>query len=68
MKYRVRIDLLFDNQDDPKVLMDTAKKLARNAVSINLGQPNEEIGYCELELCGHDEGKPCERLDRVEVR
>lgn len=42
--------------------------LTGKAVSINEGSDNEEISFCELELCGHDEGLPCEKLDRVEVR
>ncbi|GAJ15462.1 unnamed protein product, partial [marine sediment metagenome] len=24
--------------------------------------------FCDLELCRHDEGLPCTRLERVEVR
>ena len=29
---------------------------------------NEEISFCASELCGHDEGKPCSKLERVEIR
>lgn len=68
MKYRVRLDLSFDNEADAKVLIDYAKKLADKATSINEGQDNEEVSFCDLELCRHDEGLPCTRLDRVEVR
>lgn len=71
MKYRVRLDLSFDNEADAKVLIDYAKKLADKATSINEGQDNEEISFCDLELCRHDEsltGEGCTRLDRVEVR
>jgi len=68
MKYRVRIDLSFDGQADAQLLMDYAKKMSDKSISINEGQDNEEIAFCDLEICGHDEGLPCTRLERVEVR
>jgi len=68
MKYRVRIDLSFASEADAQALMAYAKNLSRNAVSINEGSDNEELSFCDLELCGHDEGLPCTRLDRLEVR
>jgi hypothetical protein len=68
MKYRVRIDLSFDNEDDARSFMDYAKTLTDKAVSINEGEVNEEISFCDLELCGHDEGLPCEKLERLEIR
>ncbi len=68
MKYRVRVDLSFANQSDAQTLMDYAKGIANKAVSINEGQANEEISFCNLEICRHDEGLPCTRLDRLEVR
>ena len=68
MKYRVRLDLSFDNEADARTLMEYAKGAGGKAVSINEGQDNEEISFCDLERCGHDEGLPCERLERVEVR
>jgi len=68
MKYRVRLDLSFDNESDAQVLMDYAKELSSKAVSINEGRDNEEISFCDLEICRHDEGLPCTELDRVEVR
>lgn len=68
MKYRVRIDLSFANKADAQSLMAYAKNLSDNAVSINEGEPNEEISFSDLELCRHDEGLPCERLERLEIR
>ncbi len=68
MKYRVRLDLGFDSQGDAQALMDYARTLSGKAVSINEGMDNEEVSFCEYELCRHDEGLPCTRLDRVEVR
>ena len=67
MKYRVRLDLPFANEADAQALMAYAKGLSQKAVSINEGEDNEEIAFCDLELCGHDEGLPCIRLDRLEV-
>ena len=68
MKHRVRIDLSFNSEADANSLMIYAKNLSDKAFSINEGQVNEEISFCDLEICRHDEGLPCERLERVEVR
>ena len=68
MKYRVRLDLSFDNDSDAQALMDYAKGLCNKAVSINEGKDNEEISFCDMEICRHDEGLPCTSLDRAEVR
>lgn len=68
MKYRVRLDLSFANEADGQALMAYAKNLSEKAVSINEGEVDEEIAFCDLEICRHDEGLPCTRLDRVEVR
>ena len=68
MKYRVRVDLSFVNESDAQTLIDYVKGTANKAVSINEGQVDEEISFCDLEICRHDEGLPCTRLDRLEVR
>ena len=68
MKYRVRLDLSFASQADAQALMAYAENLSSNAMSINEGEPNEEIAFCDLEICRHEEGLPCEKLERVEVR
>ena len=68
MKYRVRLDLSFDAETDAKSLMNYAAGLSTRAVSTNEGEDNEEISFCDLEICRHDEGLPCERLTRIEVR
>ena len=68
MKYRVRLDLSFDNKSNAQALMDYAKGLCSVATSINEGRDNEEISFCDMEMCRHDEGLPCTRLDRIEVR
>jgi len=68
MKYRVRLDLSFDSQTDAQTFMNYAKGLTSKAVSLNEGQDNEEISFCDMEICRHDEGLPCEKMERVEVR
>ncbi len=68
MKYRVRVDMSFDSEADARAVMDYARGLTSRAVSVNEGQENEEVSFCELERCRHDEGLPCERLERIEVR
>jgi len=68
MKYRVRLDLSFNTKTDAESLMAYAKNLSEKAVSINEGEVNEEIAFCDLEICRHDEGLSCTKLDRVEVR
>jgi hypothetical protein len=68
MKYRVRLDLSFANEADAQSLMAYAKNLSGEAVSINEGEVNEEIAFCDLEICRHDEGAGCDTLERVEIR
>ena len=68
MKYRVRTDLTFDSEADAQAFMAFAKQISAKAVSVNEGEVNQEISFCELEICRHDEGLPCTGLDRLEVR
>ena len=70
MKYRVRVDMSFDNEDDARSLMNHAKTMAGKAISLNEGEVNEEISYADIHLCGHDESppKPCQNIESVEVR
>ena len=68
MKYRIRLDLSFESEADARALMGYAIILTGQAVSINEGEVNEEISFCDLEICRHDEVLPCTRLERVEVR
>ena len=70
MKYRVRTDLSFASEADAQAFMTYARGQATKAVSIKEGAVNEEVSFCDLEYCGHDESppEPCTRLDRLEVR
>ena len=51
MKFRVRLDLPFDNEADARLLMNYARRMSSKAISINEGQINEEIAFCDLEIC-----------------
>ena len=68
MNYRVRVDLSFVDEADGQALMNYAKGLSDKAVSVNEGGSNEEIAFCDFEVCRHDEGLPCTKLERLEVR
>lgn len=68
MKYRVRLDLSFADEADARALMDYARGLSGKAVSISPGSDKEELSFSDLEICRHEEGLPCERLERLEVR
>ncbi len=68
MKYRVRLDLSFPSEADAQSLLAYVKNQTSKADSINEGEPNEEIAFCDLEICRHDEGLPCTKLERVEIR
>lgn len=70
MKYRVRLDLFFDSEADARAMTDYAKSMAQRAQSIKEGSPDEEIAFCDLEICRHDDPEPsgCTRLERLEIR
>ena len=68
MKYRVRLDLSFENETDAQTLMAYAKTISGKAVSIKEGDANQQISFCDLEICRHEEGLPCQKVERVEIR
>jgi len=68
MKYRVRLDLSFDAKEDADTLVEAVKKLQSRATNINEGATNEEMSYLVYHLCGHDEGKPCQIIESIELR
>jgi len=67
MKYRVRLDLSFNEETDAQALMDYARGLASKAVNTNEGKDNEEISFIEKHKCYHDEGKECPRESKVRL-
>lgn len=67
MKYRVRMDMIFDTEEDARTLMESGTALTSRAVCIKADTADAQASFCELELCRHDEDGPCQRLERVEV-
>lgn len=70
MKYRVRVDLPFDNESDAIAFMTQCKVIIAKSTSINEDAMNAEIANIYYEKCYHDETptKPCEVLEKQEVR
>ena len=69
MFYRIRIDLAYPEDSNPKAILAHTKSLMPGAIVINPGQLNEERGYIILEACYHDEDptKPCEVIESWQV-
>ena len=59
MRYRVKLDLAFEEEADAKTLVALAEKLFGGAPTINKDKPNEEAGYIDYHICLHDESKSC---------
>lgn len=66
MFYRIRVDLAYPEDTNPKAILAKAKDLLYTSVIINPGQINEERGYITLEKCYHDDDptKPCEVIQQ----
>ncbi len=62
MFYRIRVDLAYPEETNPKEILAHAKSLMSKAVVINPGLHQEESGHLILEKCYHDDvpTKPCE--------
>ena len=65
MKYRLTLDLAFDNKADMDTIIGAVKKVKSKAKTINAGLANEEVPRASWHLCGHDEGKPCEKEQEI---
>ena len=66
MKYRVRLDLAFDEETDAKALWDLVKKAAKKAVNIS---ELEKISG-NIHKCYHDSStpKPCEIIEEIKPK
>lgn len=69
MFYRIRVDLAYPVDINPKAILAFTKDLMANAIIINPSQLNEERGYITLEQCYHDEDptKPCDIIENWQV-
>ena len=69
MFYRIRVDLAYPHDTNPKAILAHTKPLLPGAMSIHPGLINEEKGYIMLEKCYHDEDptKPCELLELLSL-
>ena len=65
---RVKIDLTFPKgSTKANQLRDAIAPFVQYAKNINEGEDNQELGYVQVERCGHSTGKPCEVKARWEV-
>jgi len=65
MKYRVRADLIFDDEARATGLAQAVKNLMKHATIIRPGEVNEERSNFTFERCYHDESppRPCEIIE-----
>ena len=66
---RVRIDLTLpvEMKAHADALRDAIAPFVQLAKNINEGKDNQELGYVQVERCGHSTGQPCEVKARWEV-
>jgi len=55
MKYRVSLDLAFDEEKHALNLKKEAENLLPEASNINEGKDNQEIGFIDYRECNHDD-------------
>ena len=60
MKYRLKVDLIFDSEEDRDKALNLMKPYLAKAKDLNTGKSNEEKSHIHYHKCMHDEGKPCE--------
>jgi len=68
MKYRIRFDLIFDEEGDAMGAFNYLKERRKLFCTIKKGKPDEERSVLEIHKCYHDEEvpKPCEIIERIE--
>lgn len=65
MKYRVMLDLAFDDERDTREVFEVAKRLSKKVKCLNI----DEGMRINIHRCFHDETpfKPCEVIEEVVV-
>jgi len=68
MKYRIRLDLIFEKEEDAMEAFNFLKKRRNLFRTIKKGKPDEERSVLEIHKCYHDEEppKPCEIIEHIE--
>jgi len=68
MKYRIRLDLIFDEKEDAMKAFNFLKEKRVLFRTIRKGEPNEERSILEIHKCYHDEDptKPCGIIEYIE--
>jgi len=68
LKWRVRADIIFDDEGEAMGIFASLKGERDRFVTIRKGEPNEERSRASIEKCYHDEDplKPCEIIETVE--
>lgn len=66
---RIRMDLTFPKEavSYAEQIRDLLLPLYQNAINIHEGEDNSEVGFIEVERCGHRFGLPCDIIARWEI-
>ena len=67
--FRVKVDLTFDSSNEgvARGLFNHAVAQIAKAVNIHPGNDWQEIGFVELERCGHRIAESCSIIEKKEV-
>lgn len=63
MKKRIRVDLIFPENYDITEIREMLLKHFPKSEAID-GRTERIQSFVDVELCGHDEGKPCQKISR----
>ena len=66
MKYRLNLDLSFNDKKDMDDIIKAVKAVKSKAVTLKAGGMDEEKPRANWHECHHDEGKPCGKVTEIE--